>query len=239
MKHQEVLTRKETRCHARARRAIEALQIQQDHKNLTPYEQLHGKLPSLLSGDIILIRHRKSKFFRRILRIVTNSYWDHAVMVLYRKDPEKGYSSNVIFESRNSKGRLYYYGAELHRLDKYLSDPSAYDIGVKRVTWLTKAMRHRIRSFALANVDTPYYPFWSWKLFIALFSDRMKERILATHRYTCSALIQKAYYEALDIEHRQKVLFRSATYMPIQTLDLTSPADLATSMASEWLYNRN
>lgn len=207
-------------------------------EGLTPLECLNGKLPSLLSGDIILIRHKKGGMARRILRLITESYWDHTAMVMYRKNIDRGYASNVILESlQGGWSRPYYFGAELHRLDKYLNDPKKYDIGIKRITWLNKTMRQRVRAFALAYVDTPYYPYWTWKFFRGLISEKYRKRILATQRYTCSALIQKAYYEAASLEDRQRILFRKMDAMPIQLLDITSPADIANSEACEWIYN--
>ena len=55
---------------------------------LTPIEELYGKLPHLLTGDIVFVRHKKS-FFRHFLRKVTDSYWDHSTMVLFPRNVEK------------------------------------------------------------------------------------------------------------------------------------------------------
>ena len=231
--------RSENKHRRNAVRVLNFIEERNEQSTLTPLERVNGRLPTLLSGDIVLIRHKKGNLARKILRRVTDSYWDHTAMVMYRKNQARGYSSNVILESlKGGWTKPYYFGAELHRLDKYLNQPDKYDIGIKRFTWLDKTLRQRVRAFALAYVDTPYYPYWSWKFIIGLFSPAVRKRILATQRYTCSALIQKAYYEAVDFKDRQRILFRTLEYMPIQLLDITSPADIANSTTCDWIYNQ-
>jgi hypothetical protein len=205
----------------------------------TPLEAINGKLPKLLTGDIILIRKKKGGIGRTIFRKITNSYWDHIAMVIFAKNIERGYSTNVIIESiQGSSNRPFYFGAEIHALDKYLNDPKEFDIGIKRVTWLTRPLRHRIRSYALMNIDTPYYPLKTWRLIRAYIFFMAKKKVLSRQRYSCSALVQKAYYEAVDPNDRTKVLFGNRAFTPMQLLDITSPADFAKSPLSEWIYNR-
>lgn len=233
-------TQAEYKHRKKATRVLKVLKRRDEEDKVTPLERVHGRLPTLLSGDIVLIRHKKGSLARKILRIITDSYWDHTAMLMYRKNPARGYSTNVILESlKGGWLKPYYFGAELHRLDKYLNHPDKYDIGIKRFDWLDKPLRQRVRAFALAYVDTPYYPYWTWKFLLGLIFPSVRQKILATQRYTCSALIQKAYYEAIDLEDRQKVLFRKLDYMPIQLLDITSPADIANSTATVWVYNEH
>ncbi|MCA9384352.1 MAG: hypothetical protein KC662_01440 [Candidatus Magasanikbacteria bacterium] len=223
-----------------ATRILGVLQKRELEGGLSPLEEQNGKLPMLLSGDIVLIRHKKGSLAHKILRIITDSYWDHTAMIMYRENHSRGYSSNVILESlRGGWTKPYYFGAELHRLNKYLDDPEKFDIGIKRFTWLDKSLRQRVRAYALAYVDTPYYPYWTWKFLLGLIIPSVRKRILATQRYTCSALIQKAYYEAVDLADRQKIMFRKLDYMPIQLLDITSPADIANSDVTTWIYNQH
>ena len=206
----------------------------------TPLERVDGKLPKLLTGDIVLVRKKNGGLGRTILRRITNSYWDHVAMVIFGKNLERGYSTNIIIESiQGSSDRPFYFGAEIHALEKYLNNPKEFDVGIKRVTWLTRAQRHEIRSYALMNIDTPYYPLKTWRLIRAYIFFMTKKQVLTRQRYSCSALVQKAYYEALDPKDRTKVLFGNRSFTPMQLLDITSPADFARSPLSEWIYNKH
>lgn len=210
------------------------------HVAVTPLERVNGKLPKLLTGDIVLIRKKHGGLGRAIFRRITNSYWDHIAMVIFGKNLERGYSTNIIIESiQGSSDRPFYFGAEIHALEKYLNDPKEFDIGIKRVTWLTRPQRHQIRSYALMNIDTPYYPLKTWRLVRAYIFFMTKKKVLTRQRYSCSALVQKAYYEALDPKDRTKVLFGNRAFTPMQLLDITSPADFAKSPLSEWIYNEH
>lgn len=210
----------------------------QDATMLTPYEKRHGELPELLSGDIVLIRHKKNQWLRKLQRIALDTYWDHSALVLYRKDLEKGYTDPVILELKNDLlTKSYYFGSALHKLSKYLNDPEEYDIGIKRVPWLTKEQRQRVRAVALSYVDEPYYPYFHWKFFKAIFSDDVKKEIRYFHRFACSSLIQKAFYEGVGMKDRDKVIFKVTGKRPLQLLDTVSPSDLAISTASEWIFN--
>ncbi|MFO0765137.1 MAG: YiiX/YebB-like N1pC/P60 family cysteine hydrolase [Patescibacteria group bacterium] len=209
-------------------------------RGLTPLEKIHGRLPVLLTGDIVLIRKKKGGLARELLRRITNSYWDHTALIIFGKNQERGYSNNVIVESvQGSSSRPFYFGSEIHSLDKYMKEPDKYDIGIKRVTWLTRDLRHRIRAYALMNIDTPYYPLKTFRFLRAYLFEMTKKVVMSRQRYSCSALVQKAYYEAVNIEDRTKVLFGNRALTPMQLLDTTSPADIAKSPLSEWIYNEH
>ncbi len=204
-----------------------------------PLEKIHGPLPELKLGDIILVRHKRGGLMRWLLRQVTRSYWDHIALIIFPKNETKGYGADILIEAiqyglMTSLRR----GIEIHRLEKYLDDPDKFDIGIKRVAWLDDGMRNRIRAFLLMNVDTPYYPISSVKLFMAWISKGYRRMFFRRQRFTCSGLIQKAFYEAADWEQRSKVIFRNIGYTPIQLQDITRPDDIANSEACEWVWNK-
>lgn len=208
-------------------------------RRLTPIERSHGQLPKLLTSDIIFIRHKRN-IFRGLLRRVLGSYWDHTAMVLYPKNVTKGRRFTVVVESMwPAFGSLFgARGVALHKLDKYLMDPGRYDIGIKRVTDLTHQERLRVRLFMLMNVDAPY---WRWRyldIFVAAFSTRFRAYVLSRQRFACSSLIQKAFYDAMDWQRKPDVVFKIGVWSPIELLELTTPADLATSEKSAWIYHQ-
>lgn len=202
-----------------------------------PLEKINGRLPQLRLADIILVRHKRG-LTRRLLRRVTKSYWDHAALVIFSRNPEKGYSADIIIEAiqyglMTSLRR----GFEIHRLEKYLKEPELYDVGIKRFEWLPKEMQNRVRAFVLMNVDTPYYTQSTTKFFLAWVSRTYRRIFMRRQRYSCSGMVQKAFYEAADWGERSKVIFRNVGYTPIQLQDITSPADIAQSDACTWVWN--
>jgi hypothetical protein len=200
-------------------------------EELTEIEKIHGPLPKLEIADIVFIRFKKN-FKRKLLRAVTNSYWDHTALVLFDKDPHKGYPENLIAES-------HWGGVKVHKIRKYLNDARKYDVGIKRVPWLTNELRDRIRAFMLLNVDAPYYPFSFWKLVISLISEPVSRYLLGRQRYSCSGFVQKSYYEAVDWSDRFKVVFTDEYVSPLQFQDIISPGEIAASKKSKWIYNEH
>ncbi|MDF1496747.1 MAG: hypothetical protein P1P90_01665 [Patescibacteria group bacterium] len=207
--------------------------------NLSELEKIHGPLPKLEVADIILVRHKKG-VMRRLLRRVTQSYWDHTAMIIYPFDATKGYSNNIYIESIqygiNSSLKR---GVEIHRLEKYLNNPARYDIGIKRFSWLSPSIKSRVRSYMLMNIDTPYYPLATSKFLLALFSDFYKKNLLRRQRYSCSGLVQKSFYEAVDWKDRADIVFKGPGYTPIEIQETTSPADIAESDACDWIWNKH
>lgn len=210
-----------------------------DETVLTPLEHIHGKLPTLMVADIVLIRH-KDNLTRALLRKITNSYWDHSALIVFTKNPALGYSHDIIEESIQfgllNKVRR---GVELHRLEKYLNDPEKYDVGIKRVPILDDDIRERVRSFMLMNVDAPYYRLPFLDFFFAWLSKGIRAYVLRRQRFSCSGLIQKAFYEASDWNNRYQLVFRKYGGTPIELQDLTTPGDFATSPNCEWIWNRH
>lgn len=186
----------------------------------------------------MFVRHKKS-IFRAALRAVTRSYWDHTALILYPKNNAKGRSFSVIVESIRPAyaGVLGERGVALHRLDKYMWDPDRYDVGVKRVTALTKEERDRVRLFMLMNVDAPY---WRWHYFdvlAAMFVPALREHVLSHQRFSCSSIIQKAFYDAMDWQRKPRVVFKRGVWSPIELLELSTPGDIADSANTAWVYN--
>lgn len=208
--------------------------------NRFPLERVNGKLPALKAGDIVMIRHKKGELLRYFLREITHSYWDHTALVIFPKNEENGYSADIIVESiQHGLMTSLRPGVAIHRLEKYLLEPELYDVGIKRVSWLDAGMQDRIRSFVLMNLDSPYYPLSTIKLGYAFFSKRYRRILLHRQRFSCSGLIQKAFYEAADWSNRTKIVFRNVGYTPIQLQDITSPADISQSTACDWIWNEH
>ncbi len=207
--------------------------------NLSELEKINGPLPKLEVADIILVRHKKG-LMRRFLRRATNSYWDHAALIIYPYDSAKGYSNNIFIESIqygiNSSLRR---GVEIHRLEKYLNNPNKYDMGIKRFTWLSKGIKSRVRSYMLMNIDTPYYPLATTKFFLAICSETYRKNLLRRQRFSCSGLVQKSFYEAVDWNSRPDIVFKGPGYTPIEIQETTSPADISRSDACEWVWNKH
>lgn len=195
-----------------------------------PLELVNGILPELKEVDIVLIRI-KGNFLRFLLRKVTDSYWDHAALVLFPKNIKKGRFYNSIIESVKPNG------VEVHKLQKYLTKPNKYDIGIKRVPNLSALNRHQVIAFALMNVDTPYYRLSTFKFLLAYLSKRYRKWLLRRQRYSCTGLVQKAFYEAANINSEDKFVFRTDFLSPIELQEITTPADIATSKNSKWIYN--
>lgn len=208
------------------------------HDHLTPLEESNGKMPSLQAADIILIRHKK-RFMRYFLRKVTKSYWDHSALVIFPKEPGKGYSSHIIVEAiQHGFITGLRRGTEVHKFEKYLNNPKKYDVGIKRVPNLDQETRERIRAYMLMNVDSPYYHLWLIKFFLAWLIYPYRKFVERRQRYSCSSLIQKAFYEAVDWEDKSAIMFREKGDSPIELQELISPADLAESDVMEWIWNK-
>jgi len=203
-----------------------------DDRILTPLEKKIGKIPKLQEADLIFI-HTKKSLLRVLLRKVTDSYWDHIVLVLFPKNKKKGNYYNLIIEAVDPRG------IEIHKLNKYLSDPNKYEIGVKRVPGLDELTRERILSFMLMNVDAPYYKLSFIKLLIASLSDDYSREYLGRQRYSCSGFVQKAFYEASTWKQRDKFIFRKDFLSPLELQEITTPGDIASSDKSIWLYNKH
>ncbi|MBI2037652.1 MAG: hypothetical protein HYT15_01815 [Candidatus Magasanikbacteria bacterium] len=212
---------------------------------LTPLEEVRGQIPALKAGDIILI-HIKRSLLRSLIRRVTKSYWDHVTAIVYPKDNDK-LQQSIIIENINPGLSVDYYflrsalrGTEIHHLNKYLNNPKKYDIGIKRVSWLTDAHRKRLSSFLVTTIDTPYWPMPYWKFFLASIWPKFRRWFLHQQRWSCSTLVQMAYYEsAANWEERLKLIFKEGDLSPLEMQSIVSPAEIANSDKSQWIFNEH
>lgn len=198
----------------------------------------HG-LPKLAPADVVLIRHRKN-LFRYCLRKFLGADWDHAALVVFPRQEDGSVEHTIIAEAINERlSRTERDTVTLHRLDKYLSHPERYDVGVRRVVTLNDEERFRVVYYMIANVDAPY---WGWNkpmVVIALFSNRVRRWLLGRQRFSCSSLIQKAFYDAVSRNDRKKIVFKQDTVTPLILQELTSPGDLARTERMEWILDPN
>lgn len=196
-----------------------------------PLEKIRGILPELKEADIVLV-HTKGNFMRFLLRVITKSYWDHVALVLFPRNKEKGQFYNQIIEAS------YPRGIEIHKLEKYLKNPDKYDIAIKRVPDLNIETRRRIVAFMLMNVDAPYYKVSLFGFILAALSKKFSIRFLAQQRFCSSGFVQKSFYEAANWDEREKLIFRKDYLSPLELEDLTTPADIANSSNTVWIYNQ-
>ncbi|MFH1426447.1 MAG: hypothetical protein ABIG66_03345 [Candidatus Kerfeldbacteria bacterium] len=208
--------------------------------DLSPLEEIHGPLPQLKPADIIFIRH-KGNILRSFLRKVIGSYWDHVALVLYPRDLSRQRSKTVIVESKKGSqiSIVHTRGTAIHQLNKYLQDPKKYDVAIGRVKQLSDQERERVVTFMLMNVDAPYWPWTGWLLIFSIFSKRIGKLYLSQQRFSCSGLIQQAFYDAMDWNEKNKVIFKTGIWSPVELQELTNPGDIGSSEHIEFIYNKH
>ncbi|OGH90153.1 MAG: hypothetical protein A2469_03975 [Candidatus Magasanikbacteria bacterium RIFOXYC2_FULL_40_16] len=196
-----------------------------------PLERETGILPQLDQADIVLIR-TKHNFLRHCLRKATKSYWDHVALILFPKNLEKGHFYDLIVESLNPRG------VEIHKLEKYLTNPKKYDVGIKRIKNLNEKEKKETIEFMLMNIDAPYYKLSRIRFFFASLNEDLGRWLLRKQRYSCTGLVQKSFYEAASAEEKAKFTFRNDYSSPFELQESTTPADIANSENTVWLYNK-
>lgn len=205
----------------------------------SPLEKIDGPMPQLQVADIVLIHHKKG-LLRFFLRRITNSYWDHSALVIFAKHPERGYNSNIIAEAVQHGVLITKSGGvEVHKLEKYLNHPEGYDIGIKRFTEADEVLRDHARAFTLMSIDAPYYRLPFLDFFFAWISKTVRKQVLKRQRFSCSGLVQKAFYNAAEWDRREDFTFRELGDSPIELQELVTPADIAVSDACVWIWNRH
>ncbi len=214
-------------------------EAQANHFHPTPLEEINGALPDLKIADIVLIRH-KHALLRSFLRKITYSYWDHAALVIFARNPAKGYASNIIAEAvQHGSFDSSRHGVEIHKLEQYLNHPEKYDIGVKRFAKIDDTLRDRVRAFMLMNVDAPYYRLPLADFFFATLSKWIRKEVLKRQRFSCSGLVQKAFYNASDWNRKEEFAFRELGDSPIELQELVTPADIGRSDTCDWIWNKH
>lgn len=190
-------------------------------------------------ADIVLVHHRRG-VIERAVRKASGSYWNHAALVFENLQPEGRKPETLIIEALPE-------GIEIHRLDRYASDPSRYDVGFKRMPGLSDEERRRIRTYFLDVIDTKYnfqlliaYLFRSAiaKVFGVKGVDYIKKRVIRPDQFVCTSYAQRAFYLGLPPVKRDKAFFRDDRDLSfLDRLVTITPGDIARSKNTEWLYN--
>ncbi len=206
----------------------------------TLYKTQSEAIRGLKVGDIIMV-DTKGILIPRLIQRVTHSCWSHVAMV-FDVPPLSGTEHDVLIVESNADG------IEIHRLNSYLRSPDKYILGFKRLKGLTDVERERFRGFFLDAVDTPY----DFRRLAAFFLQSvvlwtvgmniqftMARKVINTQNYICTTFAQRAFYLAVAPEKRGKILFRSDQDAPnfLHQVEEVSPADVARSKNTVWLYN--
>jgi hypothetical protein len=191
--------------------------------------------PELRVADIILTHNERSALSRGI-QAATGSYWNHTVIVFSVPDKATHFNNTLVISAEN-------HGIEIHRLQRYTAHFDYIDIGVKRVPDLSPALREKVVSYVLNNLDIPYdftrlvgllVKFIQQKLFHK--QGYLKRYLSHQDAFICSAFIQKAFYEVVPSERKFDVILKN-DFDAITMLDEVTPSDIARSTNCEWIYN--
>jgi hypothetical protein len=190
--------------------------------------------PHLEVADIFLTRDNSS-MVSGIIRKVTDSYWSHAGLILFSYK-NKYFFKNILEVSADD------HGIEVHRIQKYTKRFDFVDIGIKRVPGLSDELKKKVARYMFNNLDIPYDYTRIFGLLVkfALSSligkeMRLRESLMNRDAFICSSFIQKAFYESVPPEMKERMIFKGGS-KPSEFEELT-PADLAQSKACEWIYN--
>jgi len=188
---------------------------------------------SLEIADILLIRYKgKLNLFGRSIQKITDSYWNHSALVFSTAKKNPLFHNTILVEALAK-------GIELHKIQRYTDRPDKYDLGVKRVPGLSLADRRKIRGYMMQNVGVPYdYP-QVFSILMSYLTGQYKQYFLKKDAYICSGFIQSAFYHALN--GKKNVLFKDAKGHQVSEILLgyVTPKDIATSDATEWVYNKH
>lgn len=184
-------------------------------------------ISKLKTADIILV-HTKGSLLSSFIRRMSKSYWNHTAIVFTSFDEAPEYKTVMVAEATE--------GIVVHSIDKFL-DTSKYDIGIKRVKWLTREDCEKIRNFILYNVDMPYDVKRLANDLLKILFDKPVDWLYNTDEFLCSSYVQKAYYYSLTPNERKKVVFLKK-FVNEKDLEFISPAEIARSSNCEWVYNK-
>ncbi len=202
------------------------------------YRSQEQAIRHLQPGDMVFV-HAKT-VLGTMIRRTTGSHWSHVALVFDTPDVSATERDVLIVEAA--------WQVEIHRLSAYLLEPHTYELGFKRMTCLTDEERERFRGFFLDAVDTPYdqrrliaFFFQSWLAWIYGVNATvdMARQYTDTKNYICTSFSQRAYYLAVAPEKRGQTLFRGDDKGLdfLQLMEQISPADMARSRNTKWLYN--
>ncbi|MBI2037653.1 MAG: hypothetical protein HYT15_01820 [Candidatus Magasanikbacteria bacterium] len=201
-------------------------------------QQWHSVESQLKLADIILV-HGETPI-RRAIQKRTGSYWNHVALVLQPPQLSLGMRGAFIIGAINK-------GIEVHRLRKYSEERGKFDIGVKRLPWLTDEMRENILLFMLNKIDSPYdytrlfgYIFEGMLKFIlpkeAFKKVRRSIVVSEPNSFVCSTFIQHAFLESVPRKMQAKTFARDHLRSLLEIEEMT-PADFAHSQNYEWIFN--
>lgn len=202
------------------------------------YHKLDEAVRNLKVGDIIFV-HAKT-LLGKLIRHSTDSHWSHVAIVFDVPDVSGTEHDVLIIEAD--------WQVEIHRLTTYLHEPDLYEVGFKRMSFLTDEERERFRGFFLDAVDTPYDAYrlllfftqtvlaWAAHMDIGYAAARS---VINTDNYICTSLTQRAYYLAVTPEKRGHTIFRRNEKGVdfLRQMEEITPAHIARSDNTEWLYN--
>jgi hypothetical protein len=191
-------------------------------------------------ADIILVR-TKGTLVTRIIRKITGSYWDHVALVFMVPNPKLSFYNYLVIEANRK-------GLEVHRIQEYTENFRHYDVGVKRMPGLTHETQKKVLSFMLNQVDRPYdapriLGFLLRSLDVNILKN-FSHLFVDKQDFICSTFIQEAFLKALPEDQRSKAMFINFKKSKNKKLsdkddllNYVSPADVAQSDNSKWLYN--
>jgi hypothetical protein len=202
------------------------------------YRKLDEAVRHLKVGDLVMVN--ADTVLGSVVRRTTGSHWSHVAIVFDVPDVSSTEHDVLIVEAA--------WQVEIHRLTAYTHEPETYEIGFKRLDFLTDAERERFRGFFLDAVDTPYdtHRLWSFVVESAIawtkgvnVNYNEARKYIDTKNFICTSLAQRAFYLAVSPEKRGRTLFRGQEKGLdfLRLMEDISPGHIARSENTSWLYN--
>jgi hypothetical protein len=201
-------------------------------KRLEAWKKIESKLQI---GDIILTRDT-SALLSRSIRKVTGSYWNHVLLVFFIPDQRTLFNNTLLISAET-------HGIEVHRIQRYTHHFDHVDLGVKRVPGLSDELKDKIVSYAFNQVDIPYdytrlagFILKTIENVVSPGNRHLRKFLVNQDAFICSSFVQKAFYDALPPERKYSVIFKNE-FDATSSLEDITPADIARSHNTEWVYN--
>jgi hypothetical protein len=192
-------------------------------------------LPQLQLADIILT-HDERSLLSASIRKVTDSYWNHVVIVFSVPTNKKMFNNTLVIGAET-------HGIEIHRLQRYTNHFDYIDVGVKRVPGLSEEIRQKVISYVTNHIDIPYDYTRLFGFIVNAVENFFKKgnahlRTFLTNRdaFVCSSFVQKAFFEAVPPQKKNGMIFKNG-FDALSSLEEVNPADIARSKNCEWIYN--